>query len=127
MDLYRDIILDHYKNPRNFGKLDHPDHVSHGSNASCGDQIEIQVKILNSKLKTEKKISEIKFHGVGCAISMAVASMLTEYAKTHDLKSILKLKRGDVEKMLGTTLTISRVKCGLLPLEVLQEVINQLS
>jgi nitrogen fixation protein NifU and related proteins len=122
MDLYRDIILDHYKNPHNFGHLDHSDANASGTNASCGDQIEIEV--IFKKNKTEKMITDIKFSGIGCAISQASASMLTDLVKGKTITQIKKIKETDIEKMLGTTLTPSRVKCATLPLEVINQIIK---
>ncbi len=118
--LYRDNILDHYKNPRNFGKMKKPDKTAEESNPLCGDKIEIQIKykILYTKYNILEKIT---FTGEGCAISIASASMLTEKAKGKSMEDIKKLKTDDILKMLGITLTPTRLKCALLPLEVLQK------
>jgi nitrogen fixation protein NifU and related proteins len=118
MDLYRANILDHYKHPRNFGHLT-GDHVTHEElNPSCGDKISMEVKMNN------KIIEDIRFTGVGCAINQASASMLTEKVKGMKTKDIMKLTLADMEKLLGTNLTPSRVKCALLPLEVIQKVVS---
>lgn len=114
MDLYRETILDHYKNPRNFGHLDGAHIVHEELNPSCGDKIRMEVKYENT-------IVDIRFSGVGCAINQATASMLTEYVKNKTKEEVMKLQLHDIEAMLGTTLTPSRVKCALLPLEVLQK------
>jgi nitrogen fixation NifU-like protein len=74
-DIYKELILDYYRNPRNFGKLDQFDISSHDTNPLCGDEIDIQIKVGNGN-----KIEQIKFFGKGCAISQASASMLTELA-----------------------------------------------
>ena len=71
-DIYREIILDHYRNPRNKGRLPNADVSIHDSNPLCGDEIDIHLKV------EEEKVKEIKFEGRGCAISQASASMLTE-------------------------------------------------
>lgn len=119
MDLYRDLILDHYKNPRNFGHLKSPDVVVEDHNVSCGDRIVIELLIAyHLSLIT---IRDIRFSGEGCAISQASASLLTEMIKNMPVVKIKKLALGDIEKMLGTKLTPSRVKCALLPLEVLHK------
>ena len=115
MDLYRDNILDHYKHPRNFGVLDKPDKSQTGQNASCGDVIRIDIK-LN---KSGNAIKGIRFSGNGCAISQASASMLTEKVLNMGIVDVKKLKFKDIEILLGTDLTPSRVKCAALPLEVL--------
>ena len=120
MDLYRDIILDHYKHPRNFGHLDKPDVVMEEGNVTCGDRIVMEIKYKGT-------IEDIRFNGEGCAISQASASMLTEKVKGMNKKQMRKLSRIDIEEMLGTTLTPSRVKCATLPLEVLQKAMVSLN
>lgn len=120
-DLYRDNILDHFRNPRNYGKLDHPD-VSHiESNLVCGDRIGIEIKIKNLPAgKADKKsIEDIRFFGEGCAISMASASLLTEKVKGMNFNSIRKIVPDDIKKMLGIEPTPARLRCALLPLETL--------
>ncbi len=122
MDLYRDVILDHYKNPRNFGHLDKPDVVVEEGNVMCGDRICIELAV--SCQLSAVSIKDIRFNGEGCAISQASASMLTEKVKGLDREQILKLTGKDIVKMLGTTLTPSRTKCALLSLEVLQKAVQ---
>jgi len=122
-DLYREIILDHFKNPRNFGKLKNPTTTFSLYNSACGDRIEIDIKIKSQKSKV-KIIDDIKFTGVGCAISIASASLLTESVMGKDIKEVERLTTEDVLKMLGITLTPTRLKCALLPLEVLQKAVN---
>lgn len=117
MYIYRQLILDHYKNPRNFGHLHQPDIVVEEGNVTCGDRIIMEIKV-NAK---EKKIKEISFSGEGCAISQASASLLTEKAKGMALSQVMKMTTEDILRMLGTTLTPSRVKCAVLSLEVLQK------
>ena len=106
MDLYRDNILDHYKNPL------------------CGDKICIQIKLQTTNYKLQT-IQDIKFSGVGCAISIASASLLTEKVKNMDLAKVQRLKTKDIVDMLGITLTPTRLKCALLSLEVLQKALNK--
>lgn len=113
MDMYREIILDHYKHPRNFGHLPHASATANAYNATCGDKIIMEIKIDNSK------ISDVRFSGTGCAISQASASMLTEKVMGMKISDVQKLKTDDIMNMLETTLTPSRVKCATLPLEVL--------
>jgi nitrogen fixation NifU-like protein len=116
-DFYRELILDYYRNPRNFGKLDPHDIDARDSNPLCGDEVEMQLRI-----STEKdKIEEIKFIGKGCAISQASASMLTEMAKGKSLEWVKSLSRDDIQKMLGTSdLGPARIKCAMLPVKVLK-------
>ncbi|MDP1721813.1 MAG: iron-sulfur cluster assembly scaffold protein [Candidatus Gottesmanbacteria bacterium] len=122
MDLYRELILDHYKHPRNFGHLEKPDVVVEEGNVTCGDRIVMEIK---SKVESRKSkvIEAIRFNGEGCAISQASASMLTEKVKGMKLLPIKKMSVLDIETMLGVTLTPSRVKCATLPLEVLHKAI----
>ncbi len=112
MDMYREVILDHYKHPRNFGHLTRPDAKVEEGNVTCGDRIIIEIK-------GKHTVEDIKFSGEGCAISLASASMLTEKVKGMKLSSVMKLKTRDIITMLGTALTPSRTKCATLPLEVL--------
>jgi nitrogen fixation protein NifU and related proteins len=115
-DIYRELILDYYRNPRNFGKLERFDIDAHDTNPLCGDEIEMQIRVGDGQ-----KIEEIKFTGKGCAISQASASMLTELAKGKQLDWVKQVSKEDVFKMLGNPdLGPSRVKCALLGMKVLK-------
>ena len=115
-DIYKEIILDYYRNPRNFGKLDQSDISSHDTNPLCGDEIDIQIKVGDGN-----KIEQIKFFGKGCAISQASASMLTELATGKDLTWVKQLAKEDILKMLGNPdLGPTRIKCALLGMKVLK-------
>jgi len=115
-DIYRELILDYYRNPRNFGKLDQFDISSHDTNPLCGDEVDIQIKV-----GAGNKIEQIKFFGKGCAISQASTSMLTELAKGKDLIWAKQLTKEDILKMLGNPdLGPSRIKCALLGMKVLK-------
>ncbi|HYA55947.1 MAG TPA: SUF system NifU family Fe-S cluster assembly protein [Nitrososphaerales archaeon] len=115
-DIYRELILDYYRNPRNFGKLEKFDIDSRDTNPLCGDEVEIQIRVGEGQ-----KIEDIKFVGKGCAISQASASMLTELAKGKKLDWVREVTKDDVFKMLGNPdLGPSRVKCALLGLKVLK-------
>jgi nitrogen fixation protein NifU and related proteins len=116
-DIYRELILDYYRNPRNYGKLEPHDIDFRDSNPLCGDEIEIQVKVSPDK----KSIEEIRFSGKGCAISQASASMLTELAKGKPLEWVKELSKEDILKLLGTSdLGPARIKCALLSMKVLK-------
>lgn len=115
MDIYREQILDHYKHPHNFGHLIHPTNSSSLANSVCGDRMSMEVNVINGK------ITEIAFSGNGCAISLASASLLTEKAKGMKVSQVMKITTKNIESMLGTTLTPSRVKCATLSLEALQK------
>ncbi|NOJ27060.1 MAG: SUF system NifU family Fe-S cluster assembly protein [Nitrososphaera sp.] len=114
-DIYREIILDHYRNPRNKGKIAGPDVSIHDSNPLCGDEIDIHMKIEGDKIK------DIKFEGRGCAISQASASMLTEMVLNKQLTSVKDLTKDDILENIGlTNLGPARIKCALLSLKVLK-------
>ena len=115
-DIYRELILDYYRNPRNFGKLDPHDIDFRDSNPLCGDEVEITIRV-----SEDDKIEDIKFSGKGCAISQASASMLTELAKGKPLIWTKELSKEDILKMLGTSdLGPARIKCALLSMKVLK-------
>ncbi len=114
-DIYREIILDHYRNPRNKGKMPNADVSIHDSNPLCGDEIDIHMKI------EDDKIRDIKFEGRGCAISQASASMLTEMVMNKQLTSVKDLTKDDILENIGlTNLGPARIKCALLSLKVLK-------
>ncbi len=124
-DIYRENILDHYKNPRNFGKLNKPTGKCKLHNSACGDVISMEVKT-ESKSSGGLTIADIKFQGEGCAVSIASASLLTSFVKGKKVKDILTMGTEDILKLLGITLTPSRLKCALLPLETLQKTLLQI-
>lgn len=114
-DIYREIILDHYRNPRNKGKLPDADVSIHDSNPLCGDEIDMHLKVDGSMIK------DIKFEGRGCAISQASASMLTEMVLGKPLTSVKDLSKDDILENIGlTSLGPARIKCALLSLKVLK-------
>jgi nitrogen fixation protein NifU and related proteins len=114
-DIYREIILDHYRNPRNKGKLSNADVSIHDSNPLCGDEIDIHLKI------EEEKVKDIKFEGRGCAISQASASMLTEMIMDKPLTTVKDLTKEDILENIGLmNLGPARIKCALLSLKVLK-------
>lgn len=119
-DFYRENILDHYRNPRNFGFLNKYDATWQESNLFCGDKIGMQVKL---KIK-DRIIDKISFYGEGCAISQAAASMLTEKVKGKSLREAGLLRVKDITNLLGVQLSPLRLKCALLPWEVLQKTLT---
>jgi nitrogen fixation NifU-like protein len=114
-DLYREKILDHYQNPRNYGLLDDPDISYEDDNPLCGDVIRIEVK-----LDEEGRVCQVGFSGEGCAISKAAASMLTERVLGKSLDEIQQISKDDILEMLGIQLGPVRLKCALLSLKVLK-------
>ncbi len=114
-DIYHEMIIDYSRNPLNFGKLENPDVTYHDSNPLCGDSIDIDLKI------KEDKISDIKFHGKGCAICMACSSVLTELTKGKGIDDVKKINKNDILSELGLEhLQAVRIKCALLSLKVLK-------
>ena len=111
---YREYILDHYKNPRNFGRLEHPDITHEEDNPLCGDVVGMDFKLKDGV------IEDIRFHGRGCAISQASASLLTERIKGLSLEEARSLSRDDVLEELGISISPARIKCALLSLKVLK-------
>jgi len=113
--LYRDFILDHYRNPRNAGTLEQPDASFEDLNPLCGDKIRMDVKIRDGV------VEDIKFKGRGCAISQASASLLTESIKGKKISEIDAIGKDDVLENLGISISAARLKCALLGLKVLKQ------
>jgi nitrogen fixation protein NifU and related proteins len=113
--LYRDFILDHYRNPRNAGTLESPDATFEDNNPLCGDRIRMDVKLQDGV------VADIKFKGRGCAISMASASLLTEAVKGKTLAEIARIGKEGVLENLGIEISAARLKCALLGLKVLKQ------
>jgi nitrogen fixation NifU-like protein len=114
-DFYRDYILDHYRNPRNFGTLEHPDATAEDLNPLCGDQIRVDLQ-----LDKDHRVADVKFSGKGCAISQASASMLTENIKGMKLEEVAKLSKEAVLENVGIGISPTRMKCAMLGLRVLK-------
>jgi nitrogen fixation NifU-like protein len=113
-EIYRDLILDHYRNPHNFGEMSNPDVRVKDSNPLCGDVIEMQLKIGNHTLE------DVKFRGSGCAISQASASMLTDAVKGKTLEEVKQMNKKTILDLMGIELGPTRIKCALLSLKVIK-------
>ena len=113
-DLYRENILEHFQNPRNFGKIENPDISYKDSNPLCGDELQIDLKF------EDEKVKEVKFHCKCCAICKASASMLTEMVEEQSKDELKNISKEDVMENLGISLGPVRIKCALLPLKVLK-------
>lgn len=114
-DIYHEMIIDYSRNPINYGKMENPDVTYHDSNPLCGDSIDIDLKF------SEDKVSDIKFHGKGCAICMACSSVLTEITKGKSIEDVKKITKNDILNELGLEhLQAVRIKCALLSLKVLK-------
>jgi nitrogen fixation NifU-like protein len=136
-DLSREIILDHYQNPRNHGRLEHPTLANRGHNPLCGDEIELSIDIEED----EQRISDIAFTGRGCSISQASASMMTDVVKGQTLPqvdaAVQQFTRrmadrqppppeleNELDALQGVKRYPARVKCALLPWTTLRETVD---
>jgi nitrogen fixation NifU-like protein len=116
-DMYRQQILDHYRNPRNYGELEDPTFSHVGENPMCGDEITVDVDLADDG----ETIERVAFRGDGCAISQASASMLTERLHGMTLEELGELDRDDATEMLGVDISPMRVKCAVLAEKVAQD------
>ncbi len=119
--LYREVILDHYKNPRGHGVIEDADAFAEGMNPLCGDEVSIYV----SFMEDGDTIEDVKFSGRGCAISQAATSMLMEMVKGHKASEIAVLPRDELLEEIGIPLTPIRLKCALLGLGVLKVALHR--
>jgi nitrogen fixation NifU-like protein len=111
--LYREVILDHYKNPRNFGKLDPADFTAEDTNPLCGDQIRVDLRV------EDGVVADVKFTGRGCAVSLASASILTELVMGMPLEEVRALTKDDMLEEIGIPVSPARMKCALLGFNVM--------
>ena len=116
--LYKENILDHYKNPRNFKKLKNSTNNAFLDNVTCGDEMEVFLKIENEIIK------DISFEARGCAISIAAMSMLSEKVKDKKISEVKKITDEDVLKMLGMEKETPRIKCALLGIQTLRKALS---
>jgi len=113
MDYYREYILDHHRNPRNYGTLEAPTVHSEDSNPLCGDQLGMDLIV------EDNHVTEIRFQGRGCAISQAAASMLSELVEGRTVEEVIQLGKEDILDVLGIPISPARTKCAFLSLRVL--------
>lgn len=118
-DLYRDEILEHYRQPHNFGTLEHPDAVHEGHNPLCGDRITMMLSIAE-----DGTIREVAFSGRGCAISQASASLLTDEIRSRNVSEVEAMTNQDILDLLGIEISPARLKCALLSLDTLQRALR---
>jgi nitrogen fixation NifU-like protein len=112
--IYREAILDHYRNPRNKGTLDPADYTYEDVNPLCGDEIRMDVRTDGDR------VTEVRFSGRGCAISQAAASILTEMVAGQPLDEVKAISREDLLDELGVPISPARMKCAMLGLKVLK-------
>ncbi len=119
--LYREVILDHYKNPRGHGAIEHADARAEGQNPLCGDEVTIYVSFGDDG----DTIDEVKFEGRGCAISQAATSMLTEMVQGRSATAVAALPKEELLDEIGIPLTPVRLKCAILGLGVLKVALHR--
>lgn len=118
MDIYAEEVMDHYENPRNQGELAGDDvRTARDANASCGDMIQIYVRVAGGK------IAGVKWKGIGCAISSASASKLTEYLKDKNIADLQSLSEDELTQKIGFEVNPGRVKCLTLPVRVVTKLL----
>ena len=114
-ELYRETILDHYKRPRHFGRLDDFDLDFEDTNPFCGDEQHVYIK-----LDDDGKVSEVSFEGQGCAISTAATSLLTDELAGKSREELLRLPKEFVLELLGIDISATRMKCAMLGLKIIK-------
>jgi len=119
--MYREVILDHYKNPRGHGIMDPADASAEGQNPLCGDEVSIYVAFAEDS----ETIEEVKFSGRGCAISQAATSMLTEMAAGRTATEVATMDKDELLEQIGIPLTPVRLKCALLGLTTLKVALHK--
>ena len=112
--LYQEMILDHYRRPRNKGTLENPDASVEMKNPLCGDELSMALRI------EDDRVADVRFNGKGCAISQASASILTEEIKGKTLDEIKAIDRDHILENLGIPISPARIKCALLSLKTLK-------
>jgi len=117
-EMYKEHILEHYKNPQNYGELAKATHSQTEYNPLCGDKLTIQLIV------EDDKISDIKFTGQGCAISMAAASLLTEKLKGQNISEVENMNRDNMMELLKIPVGPARIKCVLLSLEAVRRALK---
>jgi nitrogen fixation protein NifU and related proteins len=119
--MYREIILDHYRNPRGHGVIEEADAEAEGQNPLCGDEVSIYVAFGDDG----ETIDEVKFSGRGCAISQAATSMLTEMAKGRTATEVATMDKDELLDQIGIPLTPVRLKCAMLGLTTLKVALHR--
>lgn len=119
MDIYREEIMEHYENPRNMGEIDEPDFEGKDSNASCGDMVQFQINVKDGEVK------EVMWKGIGCAITTATSSKLSEYVKGKKVSALKEMNDQDYRDAIEIKVSPGRSKCVGLPISVIREMIEE--
>ncbi len=119
--LYREVILDHYKNPRGHGVIEDADAEAEGQNPLCGDEVSVYVAFGEDG----ETIDDVKFSGRGCAISQAATSMLMEMTKGRTAQQVAELDKEELLAEIGVPLTPVRLKCAMLGLTTLKVALHK--
>ncbi len=117
-DLYRDFILEHYKRPKNFGELDPHDLEAHEHNPLCGDELGVHIRVADGR------VEDLRFHGHGCAISQASASIASEELIGMEVATVATLDADWMLELLGIPISATRRKCALLSLKAMRAAIT---
>jgi len=120
-NLYREVILDHYKNPRGHGVIEDADAEAEGQNPLCGDEVSIYVAFGEDG----ETIEDVKFSGRGCAISQAATSMLTEMVEGRTATEVATMEKDELLETIGIPLTPVRLKCAMLGLTTLKVALHK--
>lgn len=118
-EMYKEHILDLYKNPHNIGSIEHPTHTHTAHNPVCGDEITVQLII------KEDRVHDVKFSGKGCAIHMAAASLMTDAIKLKSVEEVKQMNSSDMLELLQIPISPGRLKCALLSWEAVQESVKK--
>ena len=120
-DIYRENILEHYKNPQNYGSLEKPDASMTDTNPLCGDCLTLEINCNDAGILTD-----VAFTAKGCALSIASASLLSQSIKGKNIKDLERMDYNDMEGLLEVKIGIGRIKCVLLPLGALHKAIHKM-
>ncbi|MBI5466975.1 MAG: SUF system NifU family Fe-S cluster assembly protein [Candidatus Kerfeldbacteria bacterium] len=118
LEMYQQNILDHYKHPRNFGVLPGASVQAHAANPLCGDELDVKLAV------TDGQVTDMKFQGRGCTISIASASMLSEHVKGMAVTDVAAMSNDAAVALLGVPINPARLKCATLALEAIQQAVG---
>ena len=118
-DIYREEILEHYRHPLNFGALKKSTHSASAANPLCGDHISLQIRVDSNSI-----VREVAFDGSGCALSIASASLFTEWMRGKTLRQLQKVRPSQPQKLIKAPISPARLYCALLPYTALRKIFD---